>query len=292
MERVIKNDYGFYELKNRPSSAQLNEYYTEKYYQNYQSTYQVEYTNLELEYIENKLMQKKIILEQKFGLSLENKSLLDIGCGEGYSMSYFENLGMNVKGIDYSEHGITNHNKKQLKNLFVGEINQVLNDLILNSRKFDLILLDNILEHVENPTELVSQIYKIISNEGILIIEVPNDFSNLQMHLLNHNLVEIPYWIAIPDHLSYFTKDSLENFCKKNSFENLLMIADFPLDLNLLYENSNYISNPKIGLKLHQKRMVIENYLTKSNVDKLIEVYINLADMGLGRNITGYFKKQ
>ncbi len=80
--QVIKNKYNFYELKEKPSGEELELYYSKKYYQTSQSSYQKKYSDQEIIYIKNKIEQKYSIILDIFDLK-ENPCLLDIGSGEG-----------------------------------------------------------------------------------------------------------------------------------------------------------------------------------------------------------------
>ena len=59
------------------------------------------------------------------------------------------------------------------------------------------------------PLLLLQNYRRIIKNEGVLIVDVPNDFSVVQKHLFENNYIDEPYWIAIPDHISYFNHNGI-----------------------------------------------------------------------------------
>lgn len=77
------------------------------------------------------------------------KSVLDVGCGRGYSTSYFESLGCNIKGIDGST-------QAQAESLIIE--NLILHDYTkgpspLTSEQFDLCWSCEFVEHVEEQYE-------------------------------------------------------------------------------------------------------------------------------------------
>ena len=118
-EKVFLNKYGFYELKNKPSVEERKKEFEEEYYQQSTSSYEQHYTDEELEFKKVKLEQRKIIYERNLKKSVEKCSLMDIGCGEGFTLRYFNDNGMSVTGIDFSEWGISHHNPDMLK-YFIG----------------------------------------------------------------------------------------------------------------------------------------------------------------------------
>jgi hypothetical protein len=67
-------------------------------------------------------------------------------------------------------------------------------------------------------------------------------------------------------------------------------LADYPIDWNLLNPDSNYVKDRTKGKNCHKERIEFENLVHNLDVDKLIALYKSLADLGLGRQITGFFK--
>ena len=66
------------------------------------------------------------------------------------------------------------------------------------------------------------------------------------------------------------------------------IVADNPVDLNLLNDNSNYIEDPSKGKNIHFFRVRSENFLGRLNSDKLLQLYEILGSMGVGRNLNYY----
>ena len=83
-ERVKKNKYGFYELKDKSSEAEIRNIFENRYYQESMSTYRRDYTERELQNYEIKNIQIEYIINKNMG---DNKKIkfLDIGCGEGFA---------------------------------------------------------------------------------------------------------------------------------------------------------------------------------------------------------------
>ena len=291
-EKVKKNKYGFYEVENKPTEEELNEYYSKKYYQDPTGTYQKEYSKEDVEYMRNKIAQRFLILMKYLKVSTEVKNFLDIGCGEGWALSFFKSKNWEVTGLDYSDFGCQKQNPDCLKSLKTGDIYRNLQLLISEGKKFNVIWLDNVLEHVLDPLMLIQKCGLLLEDDGILIIDVPNDFSLIQQCLYDEGLVNKPYWVAIPDHLSYFNKEGLAFLCKDAGFVSEYFLTAYPVDFNLFNQNTNYVNDPIKGKACHKARVKIENILHSISPDKTNELYQILAEMGLGREIIGFFKKQ
>ena len=288
-EIIVKNEYGFFEIKNKPSKKELQEYYANKYYQEAQGSYELSYDKAEIKYLLNKIEQKHVVA--KTISNIETGSLLDVGSGEGFTLSHFDNLGWDCLGLDFSSEGIKSQNPEQARLLIQGDIFENLNDIIKDDKKFDLIVLDNVLEHVLKPFELLANLNKIISDDGVLVVEVPNDFSLLQKYLMENNYIDREFWVSPLEHLSYFNKNGIINLANDTGWKTHKIISDYPIELDLLSLNSNYVNNPSVGKASHRKRVKFENFIHSVSVEKTNQFYESLIDLGLGRNIIGFFSK-
>ena len=158
-------------------------------------------------------------------------------------------------------------------------------------RKFDVVFLNNVLEHLLEPVEVVKSINQnLLLKNGAIVIDVPNEYNVLQVAGQKlHNLPE--WWIAPPRHLNYFSLQSLENILSETGFEVFHYESSFPLEMFLLF-GENYVSDQNIGKKIHNSRVNFEMNLVKSGNSKtLFNLYHDFAKQGIGRQIRVYAKK-
>jgi 2-polyprenyl-3-methyl-5-hydroxy-6-metoxy-1,4-benzoquinol methylase len=287
---VIKNKFGYYELKNKPSAAELKSYYSEKYYQENSATYDKHYSDDEIKYFINKIEQKYYVIKDKFR-GIKKPEFLDIGCGEGFALNYFKEKGWKITGLDYTSFGCDTHNPDVSENIIIGDIFESLESLKLSEKKFDLIWLDNVLEHVPEPGQLLKLCFETGKDNSALLIEVPNDFSELQYLALKKGFIDEKFWVVTPDHISYFNKDGLINLCSSAGWKNFRTIGDFPIEINLLNNNTNYIKDKAKGKSSHFQRVEFENLLHDISIEKTNRLFEALADLGLGRALIGIFIK-
>lgn len=104
-----------------------------------------------------------------------NCKILDVGCGRGIITKHIKELlpYAQIDGIDISEKAIQ-HAMKENNN-----IHYVKEDAITFKGfgyKYDVILLNNIYEHIENPCELLKNLKNILENDGYFIISTPNRY--------------------------------------------------------------------------------------------------------------------
>tara|TARA_B100001250_G_scaffold414603_1_gene454452 strand:+ start:13548 stop:14423 length:876 start_codon:yes stop_codon:yes gene_type:complete len=288
--RLKKNKLGFYELVDKPSNQVLSNYYKNKYYQQKKGLYDYQYKDSEINY---KILRLNIQFEIISNIISKNdkKSLLDIGCGEGFTLNYFFNNGWDVSGIDFSSYGAEIHNPTLVKFISVGDLYDNLEIIENKNLCYDLIFLTNVLEHVQKPVNLMKRINKITKKGGMLVLTVPNDASDLQEYCLEHKMIKDRFWITPPDHLSYFDYKSIKNVAHHTGWECSKIISEFPIDLYLLNPASNYIMKKNNGKKAHFARIHSEIILSKQKITDVIEFYSSMAKVGLGRDLTAFLIK-
>jgi SAM-dependent methyltransferase len=287
MASVVKNQYGFYEVAEKPSPEALQKYYAEKYYQSAQGSYEKDYSLAEKQYFRAKTEQKYLAAKSHHTLPIDRPPrFLDVGCGEGWALAYFDEAGWSCVGLDYSDFGCKSQNPSVAQYLKVGDIYANLAALTATNERFDLILLDNVLEHVIDPGALLISLKGLLSEKGALIVEVPNDFSPLQQHLLDNGHIDAPFWVVVPDHLSYFGPEGLTSLAEATGWKVQCMMTDYPIDLSLVNPDTNYIKKSTAGKACHLARVEIENLIHSISPEKAVALYSALAQLGIGRALT------
>jgi 2-polyprenyl-3-methyl-5-hydroxy-6-metoxy-1,4-benzoquinol methylase len=102
-----------------------------------------------------------------------NAVVLDVGCGNGVISRSLGSYGFNVYGIDVSEKAI--EKARQLNSL--PNVNfDVLSaeQLVAEGKKYDAVICSEVLEHLNEPGDLLKVLYQSLSDDGVLIVTVPN----------------------------------------------------------------------------------------------------------------------
>ncbi|MFA5405483.1 MAG: hypothetical protein WC358_11165, partial [Ignavibacteria bacterium] len=85
--------------------------------------------------------------------------------------------------------------------------------------------------------------------------------------------------------------DGLINLCENAGWKMDVVIGDYPIEINLLNDDCNYIKDRSKGKKSHYQRVAFENFLHEISIEKTNKLYEALADLGLGRSLIGVFTK-
>lgn len=326
-----RNELGYYEVISKPTPKELRDYYAQRYYQENRSSYQPDYSAAEREHIEGKLRLRHWVLAQLLSPDeapaetaatspvsqaasaaaetepvtafaagaapatgsndLPARTFLDVGCGEGWALDYFQRQGWDVLGLDFSSFSLEQFHPGLRGRLRPGDLYDGLQELIAEGRQFDVLWLDNVLEHVLDPAELLRRCRRLIRPGGVLLVDVPNDFSPLQQHLLAVGHIDHPFWVALPDHLSYFGAEGLRNLAGATDWRTARLLGDQPIDLNLFNPATNYVLDRSLGKAAHQARLEQDNFLLRTaSLPAVAAYYEALADVGLGRSIVAFLQ--
>lgn len=286
---LTQNALGYWEVAEKPSEESLAEYYAQKYYQQLKGAHQKQYSDEELCFYEAKAAQKAAMVEKLFPQQ-GVRTYLDVGCGEGFELSFFQQKGWKAKGIDFSSNGIETQNPHCLPFFEAGNIYELLDQEIASGNQYDVVWLKHVLEHVIDPQALLRQLRPLVKPGGCAVITVPNDFSELQRTALETKKINRPFWVALPDHLSYFDAESLKATVAANGWLCEAMMGDFPIDWYLMNSDANYIEHPDAGKSAHMARVSLENIIHQQPMSAVLNFWCALADIGMGRSITAFLR--
>jgi len=196
--------------------------------------------------------------------------VLDVGCATGDGLSLFKSKGWDVCGIDPSPK--TAELAREFYDIKV--ITGVFDvSLIANEKPFDLIILCQVLEHMVSPNSTISDIFKILSPDGVVYIEVPN---------LLCPYVSTGYFTF--EHVNYFTPVTLTSLMESNGFT-LCNMGDFDKtsgdkhfcnSVAATYKKSTQNSRKRINSDYDVAYKTIAKYKEKSDKEiKRLETRLN-----------------
>lgn len=108
---------------------------------------------------------------------VEGKKVLDIGCGIGLYLRKFREHGAITFGIDIDEEKVAEASA-QFQNLAVA----LAECLPFQSEVFDVVLLHEVLEHVEDDAKAVGEAIRVLRPGGKVVVFVPNRLYPFETH--------------------------------------------------------------------------------------------------------------
>jgi 2-polyprenyl-3-methyl-5-hydroxy-6-metoxy-1,4-benzoquinol methylase len=278
--------YGYYHLFPIPSKQEVKEYYAQEFYDgNYDK--QINDSSREVQDEEEEFINMQFsdiidIIEKE----APGKRIIDIGCGYGNFLKYAKDKGYQVAGCDPAPEAVeyAKQNGIEAFRADIEEIKEV-------EKKYDVAVMLNVLEHLREPYRILEDIKNnLLNDKGILVIRTPNEFNNLQT-IANKEYDLKSWWVAAPQHISYFTVDHLVNLINNSGYEVFLKEANFPMELFLLF-GDKYVGDSQLGKAMHNKRVLFEKTLKKHDNDFKRKMYQCFAEIGMGREITVYARKK
>ena len=130
-----------------------------------------------------------------------SRKLLDVGCNDGEKLLGFHERGWEISGVDVSGPAIEAARARLPGGTFY---RGTLAEAGFAAGSFDCVRIDNVLEHVARPIELLAEIHRVLAPGGQLFVYVPNGESFTLTCLKRYS---INSWI--PYHVSLFTRASL-----------------------------------------------------------------------------------
>ncbi len=124
------------------------------------------------------------------------KTLLDVGAGAGLLVVEARRLGLEATGIEPSHALVATAGR--LHNVEI--IQGTLPHAALGQRRFDLITLIDVIEHVSHPVQLLRTCGDYLSDRGLLAVVTP-DVGSLAARLVGHR-----WWHFRLAHVGYFSR--------------------------------------------------------------------------------------
>lgn len=218
------------------------------------------------------------LVKNEFRPNFKGK-VLEIGCGTGIGLSIFKENGWSVLGVEPSETA-----SKIAKNLYnIDVINSTFDENILHLiGKVDIVILSHVLEHLTEPNKMIELMKLVMSENGIIYIEVPN---------LLKPLMSKCYFSF--EHLNYFTPNTLKNLLANHNLKSKLETFDNNDTIEPFYPVISAIS--ELSKEIHfdfindytLSKNTMYNYLNtlKTSEDKLKNILFEILEKFKGKRV-------
>ena len=182
------------------------------------------------------------------------QTLLDVGCGRGEHLREFEKLGYQVKGVDLSKEA-----QELLADLEIAIVDIEKELLPYGDGSFDVVFSKSLIEHLNNPENLIREAYRVLKPGGRLITMTPD--------------WESVYKIFYEDytHRTPFTKESLYDIqrvigfkeIQVRKFRQLPILWKYPW-LNIISKIMSYFPESNIKFIKFSKRIMLLSWAEKN----------------------------
>ncbi len=135
--------------------------------------------------------------------------ILDVGCGPATVLALLRARGFLVQGLDPSEEASEIARRRHGVDVRVG----TLDGAVFDGVRFDTMILLHTLEHVPDPHYVLSEAGRLLSDQGRLVIQVPN-VDSLQCRVFGPGW----YGLDIPRHLIDYSRNSLVHLLDAHDF--------------------------------------------------------------------------
>ena len=134
--------------------------------------------------------------------------LLDYGCGTGAFLMEMKSAGWQVQGMEPDPGAAS-----RAAELTASTISHPDHLSSLPSNAFNVVTMWHVLEHVHDLHGTLDQVKRILKQDGILVLAVPNHTSYDARHYAEH-------WAAydVPRHLYHFSPEAVRSLSNRNGF--------------------------------------------------------------------------
>jgi len=283
---LVRTPLGYYRVDPIPAREELRSHYSREYFDGSRdrSQYALRYSDAELRH-------KAIPVDELAVFAPMPGRVFEVGFGEGFVLAELGRRGWQIAGVDFTDAGARVHNPSILDRVSVGDVFDVLDDMVREGREFDALVCNNVLEHVPDPEGLARSLLGVVAPGAVARFVVPNDGSALQDAVVALDAAPARYWVRFPDHLNYFTATTAPVLLRAAGWEIVDVLGEFPIDLFLLNPDTNYERDPSRGKNCHNARVAFENVVASGGIDRLVEFRRGCARAGVGRDIVVYARR-
>jgi SAM-dependent methyltransferase len=264
---VVCNSCGFIFMKRIPTEEELQAHYALYPYdkEQYLSPVTVAAYNELLHYFER---------------FRETNHILDVGCGQGWLLDISMQHRWDAYGTEYSKVAALKCEKKGIK-MKEG----VLNPADYPKNYFDVVILSEVIEHINNPLEELEKIYTVLRDGGLLYITTPNFNSYLRYQVKEkYNIIHYP------EHLSYYTKKTLDDVLSRSGFKKLKLEAT-GISISRCQGSLDKDHEPVMDSTSQDEKLRM--LMQKNTLMKIVKKSANkiLSVSGLGMTLKAYYIK-
>ena len=182
---------------------------------------------------------------------IANKNVLDFGCGVGGFLEMARQSASNISGIELEIALQTSFKEREL-NVFSN-----LQEAQEQGDKYDIITAFHVVEHLKNPKQILKDLSQLLTENGEMIVEVPNSDDALLTLYENRTFQNFTYW---SQHLFLFNAKTMASLVKQSGLglNWIKHIQRYPLSNHLYWLSKNKPGGQNIWSFLNNNRLDVE----------------------------------
>lgn len=149
--------------------------------------------------------------------AMASTRILDIGCADGQFLARASALGHDVTGIDFAAEDVETARQRGLQ-AYAAEVDQI-GKMFKGKRKFQMITLFQLIEHLNEPDRVFSQVSELAEKGGRLVIGCPSDLRYTRRFAHPQRLERSDFWDYPPQHTLRWTPKALAAFLLRHGWE-------------------------------------------------------------------------
>ena len=200
-----------------------------------------------------------------------NKKVLDFGCGAGGFLELVSKRAKKANGIEVEKAMQQSYIKRNLN------VYSSYEQALRSSKKWNILTAFHVVEHLLDPIKILSKLSKLLTDDGEMIIEVPNSEDALLTLYENKAFQNFTYW---SQHLYLFNNHNLKELAKRAKLKVkwIKYVQRHPLSNHLYWLSKGKPAGHKVW-----------NFLNNTSLNKKYE--IQLAELGITDTIMICLKK-
>jgi len=163
-----------------------------------------------LKILHRKLVISPEIRKVKKYLASNSATVLDIGCGTGWTTSIWKENGFQPVGLESSQ---ARAEIAQKRYGIPTELQHIEN--YQPSEKFDVAIMRHLLEHIEHPARVLEKVRGFLKDDGLIVVVIPN------INSIGRFIFEEKWEWVLPWHLHFYTPKTLSALLEKCGYEKI-----------------------------------------------------------------------
>ncbi|UTG92336.1 class I SAM-dependent methyltransferase [Geobacter sulfurreducens] len=146
-------------------------------------------------------------------LAGRERCIVDVGCSKGGFLAFLRQKGQSqVLGVELdpicASYARSNHG--------LDVLDGSANAIPLPDGKADILIYSHVLEHLDDPSRALAETRRVLTNDGIVFIEVPD-----ALHYAEAKLFDFFHWFGMREHINHFDSAHLSMLMNRAGFDTL-----------------------------------------------------------------------